>query len=270
MQQFICETCGLQYAPSEAPPDRCFICDDDRQFVPPTGQRWTTPAQLAAGHSNAFHQLAPGLISITTVPRFGIGQRALLVQTPAGNVLWDCISLLDEATTTIIRALGGLKAIAISHPHFYSAIATWGRTFDCPVLVHEADHEWVAEPDHHLDHWSGDTRELLPGLTLHRLGGHYPGSSLLHWAEQRALLPGDTLLVTPDRRHVAFMWSYPNYVPLPAAEVERIGGRLAALDFDAIYSPFADRGEIRHDAKAAVARSIERHIHGPQAVERRQ
>ncbi len=264
MPQFMCETCGQQHAPREAPPPRCMICDDDRQFVPVTGQRWTTPENLAARHSNMFRQLAPGLIAISTVPHFGIGQRALLVQTPSGNVLWDCISLLDEATISIIRALGGLKAIAISHPHFYSAIASWGRAFDCPVLLHEADRDWVAEPDSHLDFWHGDSREVLPGVTLHRLGGHFPGSSLLHWAERRALLPGDTMLVTPDRRHVAFMWSYPNYVPLPAAEVTRIGSRLAVLDFDAIYSPFADRGHIVRDAKAAVARSVERHIHGPQ------
>ncbi len=116
MPQFMCETCGQQHAPREAPPPRCMICDDDRQFVPVTGQRWTTPEDLAARHSNMFRQLAPGLIAISTVPHFGIGQRALLVQTPSGNVLWDCISLLDEATISIIRALGGAFPCSMPRP----------------------------------------------------------------------------------------------------------------------------------------------------------
>jgi hypothetical protein len=70
------------------------------------------------------------------------------------------------------------------------------------------------------------------------------------------------MLVTWDQMHVSFMWSYPNYVPLAAAEVERIGQRLAALDFDAIYSAFWGRGDIVRNAKAAVERSFARHILG--------
>jgi glyoxylase-like metal-dependent hydrolase (beta-lactamase superfamily II) len=144
-------------------------------------------------------------------------------------------------------------------------MATWGRAFDCPVLVHKADKQWVVEPDACIEFWTGETRDILPGITLHRLGGHFPGSTILHWADRRTLLAGDTMLVTPDRRHVSFMWSYPNYVPLPAAEVTRLGRRLEALDFDVVYSAFWDRGEIDRDAKAAVERSISRHIQGPKA-----
>jgi glyoxylase-like metal-dependent hydrolase (beta-lactamase superfamily II) len=129
-------------------------------------------------------------------------------------------------------------------------------------LAHDDDRQWLTENDPCIEFWRGETREILPGVTLQRIGGHFPGSSVLHWAEPRALLTGDTILVTPDRRHVAFMWSYPNYVPLPAAEVQRIGQRLEALDFDAIHSAFWERGDIERDAKAAVRRSVLRHIHG--------
>ena len=181
----------------------------------------------------------------------------------SSDLLWDCLSFLDGATTEIIRSLGGIKAIAVSHPHFYSAMASWGRAFDCPVLAHDADRQWLAEPDPCIEFWSGDTRQVVPGVALHRLGGHFPGSSVLHWPERRTLLTGDTILVTPDRRHVSFMWSYPNYVPLPTADVQRIGQRLNALDFDAVHSAFWERGDIEQDAKAAVHRSIARHINGP-------
>src|SRR5262245_43137712 len=263
MPEFLCKACGVQYPDGIAPPKNCIICEDGRQFVPKAGQQWITPKQLASGHANAFREAAPGLLGISTTPQFAIGQRAFLIITPEGNVLWDCISLLDEATIEVIKSLGGIRAIAVSHPHFYSAMASWGRAFDCPVLVHEADRKWVVLSDPSIKFWKGEVIEVMSGVSLHRLGGHFPGSSVLLLADRRILLTGDTVLVTWDRRHVAFMWSYPNYVPLPAKEVERIGRRLQALDFDALYSAFWDRGAIEQGAKAAVAQSIERHISGP-------
>jgi glyoxylase-like metal-dependent hydrolase (beta-lactamase superfamily II) len=266
MSKFLCTACGVQYPESAIAPSRCVICDDPRQFVPKAGQRWTTPDKLAVDHFNAFRKVAPDLFAFSTMPRFGIGQRAFLIITPSGNVLWDCVSFLDSATIDIIRLLGGLKAIAISHPHFYSAIATWGQTFECPVFVHDADKEWVVDPDSRISFWAGETKDILPGITIHRLGGHFPGSTVLHWIDRLALFPGDTFLVTFDRKHVSFMWSYPNNVPLPAADVGRIRSRLGALEFDSIYSPFWERGEIDRNAKAAVERSILRQLKGSEAM----
>src|SRR5262249_34337301 len=263
MPEFLCKACGVQYPDSIAPPTNCIICEDERQFVPKAGQQWLTREELAFGRLNAFRKLAPGLFGVSTTPQFAIGQRAILMMTPEGNVLWDCISLLDATTIELVRALGGIRAIAVSHPHFYSAMGTWGRTFDCPVMVHEADRKWVVALDPCVKFWQGDVIDVVSGISLHRLGGHFPGSTVLYSAERRILLSGDTMLVTWDRRHVAFMWSYPNYVPLPAREVERIGQRLHSLDFDALYSAFWDRGDIEHGAKAAVARSVQRHVHGP-------
>ena len=263
MPKYLCDACGLQYPSDEAPPERCIICEDERQFVPKAGQQWVTPEELAAGRFNAFRKVAPGLFGISTIPQFAIGQRAFLIIMPEGNVLWDCISLLDAATIEIVQALGGLKAIALSHPHFYSAMVTWSRMFNCPVLVHDADREWVVDLDPCIEFWRGETAGLLPGVSLHRIGGHFPGSTVLHLADRRTLLTGDTVLVTWDRHHVSFMWSYPNYVPLPAEEVERMGRRLQSLDFDVLYSAFWERGDIEQGAKAAVERSIRRHIQGP-------
>jgi glyoxylase-like metal-dependent hydrolase (beta-lactamase superfamily II) len=268
MPKFLCTACGVQYPESPIPPSRCIICEDPRQFVPKTGQGWTTPEKLSVDHFNAFRKIAPELFALSTMPRFGIGQRSFLIITHAGNVLWDCISFLDNATIEIIRLLGGLKAIAISHPHFYSAMATWGQTFECPVLVHAADRQWVADPDSRVEFWMGEPKDILTGITIHRLGGHFPGSTVLLWTDRRALFPGDTILVAPDGKYVSFMWSYPNNVPLPAAEVERIASRLSPLDFDSIYSPFWERGEIDQNAKEAVGRSILRHLKGPEATER--
>src|SRR3954471_17194302 len=158
MPKFLCKACGVQYPDSATPPARCRICEDARQFVPQEGQQWLTPEALSLGRCNAFRKVAPDLVGLSTLPQFAIGQRAFLVMTPAGNVLWDCVSFLDDATRDIIGAFGGLKAIAVSHPHFYSAVAAWGRAFGCPVLVHEADREWLVDPDPCVVFWTGETR----------------------------------------------------------------------------------------------------------------
>ena len=158
-------------------------------------------------------------------PAFGIAQRALLVESPGGNVLWDCLPLLDEMAA-FVESRGGLRAIAISHPHYYTTMVEWAHRFDCPVLIHESDREWVLRPDDAIEFWSGDTRELWDGLTLLRLGGHFAGGQVLHWPAGDALLSGDIVQVLPGGRWVSFMYSYPMLIPLPAREVERIAAAL--------------------------------------------
>src|SRR5215208_6823895 len=108
MEAYICETCGTQHAAGEQPPAQCAICDDDRQYIGWKGQRWTTLDALHQDHHNRVQTEEPGLIGIGTEPAFAIGQRALLVQTPKGNLLWDCITLLDDTTIDAVRALGGV------------------------------------------------------------------------------------------------------------------------------------------------------------------
>ena len=96
--------------------------EDLRQFVPLSGQQWTTLEELRARHRNAWQECEPDLIGIGSTPEFAIGQRALLLRTPEGNFLWDCLSPdRPGATVELIRSLGGLRGIAISHPHYYTA-----------------------------------------------------------------------------------------------------------------------------------------------------
>jgi hypothetical protein len=260
---FICTTCGTQYTESEAPPAQCTICEEERQYVPASGQSWITPERLAARNANSFRQHEPGLIRITTVPTFAIGQGAILVSTPAGNVLWDCISLLDDATIAMVKGLGGLKGIAISHPHFYTTMVDWSRAFDCPVHLHAFDRKWVMRPDPAIKFWEGDTLALLPDVTLIRGGGHFPGGTMLHWAQgaggRGALLSADIATVTPDRKFLSFMRSYPNLIPLSAREVQGIAASVAPFAFERIYGHFVDR-VIAADAKPVFAKSVARYL----------
>jgi hypothetical protein len=263
MPAYICVTCGTQFSSSEKEPDRCPICDEPRQFVPSGGQSWTTHEALARGHYNGFRQHEPGLIGIGTVPPFAIAQRALLLTTKEGNLLWDCISLLDDATKAIVKGLGGLIGIAISHPHYYSSMVEWAQAFDAPIHLHAEDRRWVMRPDPSIKFWQGDTLTLAQGVTLIRCGGHFAGGTVLHWAQgasgRGALLSGDIVQVIPDRKFVTFMRSYPNMVPLSAPAVERIGAMLEPYEFEAIHGAWFDR-TIPHHGKEIVQRSIARYV----------
>lgn len=263
MEAYVCRTCGVQHAASETPPSRCAICEDERQYVPPEGQRWATLAELSAeGRRIDVRDLEPGLSGIGAEPTIGIGQRALLVETAAGNFLWDCLGFIDDQGISAVRARGGLHGIAMSHPHFYGVCVEWSRAFGgAPIYIPAADREWVMRPDQAVTSWAG-TLEPLPGLTLIQCGGHFEGSAVLHWAKGAtglgALLTGDSITVVPDRRFVSFMRSYPNLIPLSTADVQRIVSSVAPYRFDRIYGGWWDR-VVERGGKAAIERSADRY-----------
>jgi glyoxylase-like metal-dependent hydrolase (beta-lactamase superfamily II) len=263
MTCYICTTCGVQYAETDAPPEHCPICEDERQYLNWNGQQWTTLETLQKDHHNVIKPVEPGLTGIASQPAFAIGQRALLVQTGQGNILWDCISLIDPPTIAVIKALGGLSAIAISHPHFYSAMVEWSRAFDAPIYLHADNRPYVMRPDPAITFWEGEAHPLNPEVTLIRCGGHFPGSTVLHWAEGAAgrgvLLCGDTIMVVQDRRYVSFMYSFPNLIPLPAAAIRRIVAAVRPYQFERLYSAWWDE-VVASEAKAAVEKSAERYI----------
>jgi len=264
MEAYICKTCGVQQAPSERPPTACAICDDERQYIPPAGQQWATLAELRAeGRRIEVRELEPNLTGIGADPQIGIGQLALLVQTPGGNFMWDCVGFIDDAGIAAVHARGGLHGIAMSHPHFHGVCVEWSHAFGgAPIYVPTADRQWVQRPDPAIRDWEG-TIEPLPGVTLIQCGGHFEGSAVLHWGDgadgRGALLTGDTITVVSDRRFVSFMRSYPNDIPLPAAMVRQIVEAVAPYRFDRIYGGWWDR-VVDRDGPAAIARSADRYI----------
>ena len=264
MPAYICTTCGVQYTDSPIAPEQCPICNDERQYIGPEGQHWTTLDELQRTHHNEFLPLEAGLTAITTAPKFAIGQRAMLVETPQGNVLWDCISLIDDETVAALQERGGVSAMAICHPHFYDSMAEWSRALDhVPIYLHAADRRWVMRPDPAIRFWEGETLTLNDEITLVRCGGHFPGSSVLHWQSgtdgKGLLLTGDTITVVADRRYVTFMYSYPNQIPLHAGAVRRIVAAVEPFTFDRIYGGWSG-SVIEQEAKAAVVRSAARYV----------
>jgi hypothetical protein len=263
MPHFICAACGTQHAATDQPPARCAVCEDERQYVGWGGQQWTTPEELRRSHRNVVKLEEPGLYGIGMEPSFAIGQRALLVRSPAGNILWDCVPLLDDGLVEMLKGIGGVSAVAISHPHYYANMVEWAKAFDCPIHLHAADKQWVMRPDPSIEFWDGERKQLDGGPTLIRCGGHFEGGAVLHWPEgadgQGAVLSGDILQVVQDRRWVSFMYSYPNLIPLPASSVRRIVEAVEPFPFDRVYGAWWGK-VVSADAKAAVRRSAERYI----------
>ncbi len=270
MPAWICATCGNHYPDSEHPPASCKICSDERQWVPPSGQRWTTHDELAAApgpgdragqrHSE-FWEVEPGLTGFRVTPDVGIGQRALLVRTDQGNLLWDPPGFVDEEAIEQVRGRGGLHAVTASHPHFYGAMATWARAFGAGILVNEADASWVTEPDPAIRTWSGRL-EVLPGVTLVQCGGHFPGSAVVHWADGAggagALLAGDTIFVTPGEDRLTFIWSAPNRLPLSEPMIRGILDAVRPFPFDRIYGGWMPT--IGSGARQLLEASADRYI----------
>ena len=256
----ICATCAVEYDEGDLPAV-CPICADERQWVPAAGQLWTELATLAgAGQRLIWSEAEPDRIEITAEPKIGIGQTAQLVHTPAGQLLWDPPGFIDEETVTRIRALGPVLAVAASHPHMFGVQTEWGEALEAPVLVCAPDVQWLGRSSARVQLWDGD-HELAPGLSLHRVGGHFPGAAVALWAAgaggRGVLLSGDTVFPNPDRSSVGFMRSYPNKIPMSAAVVERIAARLVPLTFDRVIGNFGNA--IDSGAQQAVQRSAQRH-----------
>lgn len=256
----ICQTCGVQYA---APREDCPICEDERQYVGWAGQQWTDLEALRVGHRSEVRPEGAGVIGIGTSPALGIGQRALLVQTDSGNILWDCVTHLDDDLVRQIEELGGISAIAISHPHFYGAMVEFAHAFDAPVYIHAADREWAGRPDPSVLYWEGATYEIAPGVTLINAGIHFAGGTVMHWSGSDdgagALFSGDIFAVAMDRDWLSFMYSYPNLIPERPSTIRHALEVTAPFNFERIYGAFWGR-VVASGGDEAVRRSAERYL----------
>lgn len=263
MPLWTCEQCGAQFPENVAPPSACPICEDERQFVNWKGQRWLAREELAKSHRVVWRDDL-GIPGLGLEPSFAIGQRALVLREADGCVMWDCIPLATDEAVSYVRSLGGLKAIAVSHPHFYGAVADWSAVFGgVPVYLHADDRKWITRPHPSIESWTGDSVRLSDNIMLLRAGVHFDGGAILHWRKgadgKGALFTGDIAMVAMDRRSVSFMYSFPNYIPLGAAALRRIDAVVAPLAFDRIYGAWWGRN-IAADAKRHFDASVQRYL----------
>ena len=263
MAVWTCEQCGAQFPESAAPPPACPVCEDERQYVNWNGQKWIAREEMTKRNKLVWRDDF-GIPGIAVEPSFAIGQRALLVRTADGCVMWDCVPLVTREAIEYVRSLGGLKAIAVSHPHYYGAVADWSEAFGgVPVYLHGDDRAFVTRPHPAIVPWTGDSHRIADDILLVRTGGHFAGGTIMHWragAEGRgALLTGDVAMVAMDRRSLSFMYSFPNYIPLNAGAVRRIARAVEPLAFDRIYGAWWGRN-IGENARAAFDMSVRRYL----------
>ncbi|KAJ5737812.1 uncharacterized protein N7483_002937 [Penicillium malachiteum] len=231
-------------------------------------QSWTTLKSLHSSkekYHNVFttYPENPNLIAIHTAPKLGIGQRAFLCLGGAatGNILWDCITYLDEETIQRVNSLGGIDAIVISHPHYFSTSIQWAETFNCDLYISAEDEEWLGNcgDGQRLKLWNGqrlsfpssgksDGNQDASDIIAVKTGGHFPGSSVLWWKSAKKLFIADTIMIVPSGLYTvnrppgtasfAFMWSYPNYIPLPPDAIYDIWKAIKDLDFNDAHGAF--------------------------------
>lgn len=260
--QWVCATCGTQMPRRFDVALNCPICSEERQYIPENGQIWTTRQHLLDHYTVKIKQLQENLFELVLHPTFAIGQRALLLCTDSGNILWDCIPLLDQPTFQFIESKGGLSAIAFSHPHYYSNMNDWAAAFNCPIYIHQGDEPWVFDRGTHVKLWSGSEQLLWDGVKIIHIGGHFAGSSILHvpfLSKEGTVLCGDTLYLSPSKQHFAVMYSYPNRIPLPKKEVERIKKRFESFSFDAFYG-FYSYQNLSENVQSILKKSMDRYL----------
>lgn len=256
----ICATCGTRYATAKTSGDPCPVCNDDRQYIGDGGQQWISYDQLAGVHAIRFSKINDQLLDLRMMPSFAIGQKAHVVLSPSGNILWDCLPYLNAETVAYIQALGGLKAIAISHPHYYGLMVEWARAFDCPVYLHAGDAQWVMDRDEHIQLWEGGEKVLWDGIRVIHTAGHFPGSVVLHIPDGAGtLLTGDTIYVSRDRKQVSAMYSYPNMIPLGKRAIQYLVEQVKDLPFDRMYGAFEPMN-VHQGAREIVDRSFRRYL----------
>jgi glyoxylase-like metal-dependent hydrolase (beta-lactamase superfamily II) len=237
----------------------CRICSDERQYVGWQGQAWTTQEALSASHRHRL-EMDHELFGVGIAPGFAILQRALYL--PEAGVLWESTALVTDEAVAELKRRGGVERICVSHPHVYSAMVRWSEALGgVRIVVHENDREWVSRGARWVEFSRSDTLDLGRGATLLRCPGHFPGSTVLHWAgdERSLLLAGDALHVAQDRRHVSFMYRVPNHVPARPSLVRETQARLRGVLFDDVYG-FTWGLNIIGGGRAAVDASFERYF----------
>jgi hypothetical protein len=261
---FICGSCGTQYAESALPPAHCAICRADARLESTERPTWTTLAEIHGRHTNLIQRVEPHLFSVRPIPALPLGQRALLLGTEHGNILWGCVTVIDDATVRMVRALGGLTAIVVSHPRHFSSVVEWSHAFrGAPIYVHATSRRWLMRPDPVVRYWEGKELSLPGNVTLVHVGSYAEGGTLLHWPAaacgRGALLTGDVLQVVRHRKRVGLLSSSQDLVPRSADGVWALVSALERFQYEALYDTWSDDG-ITHDARAIVLESASAYL----------
>ena len=260
MERFVCVTCGTQFpdaddAAAERARSATTRASTSRSRAS-SGRRSPSCAPTTATRSGD----EGALTGIGTEPH--VRDRPARAARPArrANLLWDCVTLLDDATAAAVERRGGLAAIAISHPHYYSAMVEWAHRFDCPVLPARGRPRvgHAARPrDRVLGGRDARPRRRADADPLRRpLRRRHRAAPA---RRGRAAVAATSSRSSPTARWVCFMYSYPNLIPLPEAAVQAMARRARAVRVRARSTAPGGARSSRRDGAGIVRRSAERY-----------
>jgi glyoxylase-like metal-dependent hydrolase (beta-lactamase superfamily II) len=114
----------------------------------------------------------------------------------------------------------------------------------------------------HIRLWQGDEMDLWDDMRIICIGGHFAGSSILHvpfLSKEGAIICGDTLFISPSKKHFSAVYSSPNRIPLPLTEIHRIKKRFDNIPFDSFYG-YINIQNLDVDVKEILEKSFARYV----------
>ena len=238
---WFCTNCGFWQRHFETPPS-CPLCLDSRHVLPTDGWRFLDVERARAAYPMHWRELEPDVWVYWNEPVEGIGARCYLNVSEAGNFMFEGAAIFSDEALAHIESLGGIDVLSASHPHSYGALWQLQDRFAPELALHPGDLGWWAA---FCVSWTFDERlAVLPGVELHRTGGHFEGHTVAWLAERRIVCCGDALKFEldpeDDRRaltvstHKAFVRG----VPCSHDECRRYRDVFARLDFEQTWTPF--------------------------------
>ena len=254
---FVCTNCGFWQRHFERPPS-CPMCLDARHVLPKDGWRFLSLAEAQQAYPCHWEELEPGAWRFWNDPVDGIGPSSYLLEGSSGNIVFEGCTVFSEPALGKIAALGGVAVVSASHPHAYGALWQLQDRFAPELALTAGDFGWSAALRVTMPY--DDRLDPLPGIELHRTGGHFDGHAVLFDRSRHLLLCGDALkfeLSPGDRRQATSISAHKAFVrqvPLTLNELARYRDVFAALDFRQTWTPFE---QVRNSGRAEALALID-------------
>ena len=265
LKPYACANCGF-WQKYFAPPPDCPVCTDTRNDLPEDGWHFLPADEVRAMLQGHWRHVRDDMVAFSTTPPLGLNGTGWLLLHPDGNTAFEAAPFYTDAMLAEIERLGGIRFLAASHAHGYGALWQLQDVFQPEVLAIQKDDLRMTKA--FSVNWPyDDTLELLPGLTLRHVGGHYEGQAVLHDERREILFCGDAFKVDQDAAgeslavstHKAFHKS----IPLSAAELRRYREVIAPLEFGTVCTPFEYAPGITREIALAV---LDDGLRGPPGV----
>ena len=196
LRPYACANCG-HWQRYFAPPPDCPVCTDTRNDLPEDGWRFLTVEEVRATLRGQWRRPREDMAAFSVIPPLGLNGTGRLLLHQEGNVAFEAAPFYTDDMLAEIERLGGIRFLAASHVHGYGALWQLQDAFRPEALAIQKEDLRLTKAFRVT--WPyDDALELLRGLTLYHVGGHYEGQAVLHDSRRRILFCGDAFKVDQD------------------------------------------------------------------------